>query len=62
MKDKNPVNNVKFFANWEDTQSFTIPKERVSMLIPDEFSEKYIRIYCRDPDLVRFLSARTHKY
>ena len=54
MKDKNPVENVRFFANWEDTKAFTIPKQRVSMLIPDEFSERYLRIYCRDVDLVCF--------
>ena len=29
--------------------SFAIPKSSVSLLIPDEFCEKYVRIYCRDP-------------
>jgi len=52
MKDKNPVDNVHFYANEADTCSFSIPKERVSLLIPDEFAERYIRVYCKDPEKV----------
>jgi len=52
MKDKNPVDNVKFFSKWEQNTSFRIPVESVSLLIPSQFSERYIRIYCRDADKV----------
>jgi hypothetical protein len=27
--------------------SFTIPREQVSMLLPEVFSEQYVRVYCR---------------
>eukprot|EP01027_Heterolobosea_sp_BB2_P018252 GEZU01025740.1.p1 GENE.GEZU01025740.1~~GEZU01025740.1.p1 ORF type:complete len:454 (+),score=124.60 GEZU01025740.1:114-1475(+) len=49
LKDKNPVDHVHFFKNWDDTASFSIKKEQVSLLIPDNFQERYIRLYCRDP-------------
>ena len=52
MKDKNPVDSIHFFNTPSDRVPISIPKERVSLLIPTEFSEKCIRIYCRDPDLV----------
>jgi len=52
MKDKNPVDHVRFFRKGNHTQAFTIPKEDVSLLIPLHFSENYIRIYARDPKKV----------
>jgi len=48
MKDKNPVDNVHFFSNWNDTDYFSIPKQNVSLLIPELFQEKYIQIFCRE--------------
>ena len=47
MKDKNPVDGVHFFSKWDDTSSFPIEKEKVSLLIPNTFSERYLRIYCK---------------
>jgi hypothetical protein len=46
MKDKNPVDAVHFFSRWEDNDSFSIPKEKVSGLIPNVFSERFLRVYC----------------
>ncbi|KAL0481269.1 deoxynucleoside triphosphate triphosphohydrolase SAMHD1 [Acrasis kona] len=47
MKDKNPVDNVRFYQQG-NPNSFNIKKEQVSMLIPDSFSERSIRLYVRD--------------
>jgi HD superfamily phosphohydrolase len=47
MADKNPVDHVHFFAKAEPEVSFTIPREQVSMLLPEVFSEQYVRVYCR---------------
>ena len=44
----NPVNNVHFFAEWDDEESFLIPKEKVSALkIPSQFEERRVRVYCQ---------------
>jgi HD superfamily phosphohydrolase len=49
-KDKNPVDNVLFYNSIYDTQAFGIPSQKVSLLIPSQFSEYYIRIYIRIGD------------
>jgi len=48
MKEKNPVDNVHFYTRWNGSDSFLIPKKNVSLLIPDQFSERYIRIFATD--------------
>lgn len=50
LKEKNPVDGVHFFTSDRPDRKFKIPKEQVSNLIPDQFLERYIRIYLRDPD------------
>jgi HD superfamily phosphohydrolase len=50
LKDRNPVDNVHFFTSDHPHRKFKIPKEQVSNLIPDQFLERYIRIYLRDPE------------
>lgn len=47
-KDKNPVDSVHFFSKWDDTVSFKLEKEDVSLLIPSTFSERYLRVYVTD--------------
>jgi deoxynucleoside triphosphate triphosphohydrolase SAMHD1 len=51
MRDSNPVDNVRFFSRWNAAESFTIEKEKVSLLIPQNFSERYLRIFCTEPEL-----------
>lgn len=48
MKERNPVDNVRFFNKWSEKEAFPIDKKNVSLLIPDQFSERYIRIFTRD--------------
>jgi hypothetical protein len=62
MKDKNPVDHVRFFRKGNHTQAFTIPKEDVSLLIPLHFSENYIRIYARDPKKVNAIKTAFKNY
>lgn len=47
-KDKNPVDSVHFFSKWDDTTSFKLEREKVSLLIPSTFSERYLRVYVTD--------------
>ncbi|GJQ13435.1 hypothetical protein GpartN1_g5226.t1 [Galdieria partita] len=55
MKEKNPVDNVLFFRNWEDRNPVHIPREHVSYLIPDVFEEHTVRLYSksRDPAVIQ---------
>lgn len=49
LKDRNPVDHVHFFSKWDDTTSFKLEKEQVSLLIPGTFSERYLRVFVTDP-------------
>ncbi|XP_031564008.1 deoxynucleoside triphosphate triphosphohydrolase SAMHD1-like [Actinia tenebrosa] len=52
--DKDPVDNVLFFAKDNDKKSFKIKKEQVSRILPEVFFEKEIRVYCkeREPTMI----------
>ncbi|KAF9189482.1 SAM domain and HD [Haplosporangium sp. Z 767] len=53
MKDRNPVDSIKFFSKTNYSVSYHIPKEKVSSLIPSEFQENIVRVYARDASKVR---------
>ncbi|KAF9956608.1 SAM domain and HD [Modicella reniformis] len=53
MKDRNPVDAIKFFTKHNQTTSYHIPKEKVSSLIPSEFQENIIRVFTRDPSKIK---------
>ncbi|XP_047669910.1 deoxynucleoside triphosphate triphosphohydrolase SAMHD1-like [Tachysurus fulvidraco] len=46
-KEKNPIDNVYFYCKHNPTEAFQIRKEQVSKLLPNKFSEKHIRLYCK---------------
>ena len=48
MKDKNPVDSVKFFHKHHRDVSFRIPKEKVSHVIPQHFQERILRVFLKD--------------
>ena len=47
MKNKNPVDSVHFYQDYSSDTKFTIPKEKVSLLIPDVFLERKVRVYSK---------------
>ncbi|ORX51235.1 HD phosphohydrolase domain-containing protein [Hesseltinella vesiculosa] len=49
MQDRNPVDSIRFFSKHNDNESFTIPKNHVSYMIPSQFQEVVIRVFARDP-------------
>jgi HD superfamily phosphohydrolase len=49
MKDKNPINFIKFYGN-DPHKSFSLRPEEISLLGPTTFAEKYVRIFSRSPD------------
>ncbi|KAI9278654.1 HD phosphohydrolase domain-containing protein [Phascolomyces articulosus] len=52
MKDRNPVDSIRFYSKFNDHESFTIPKQQVSYMIPQQFEEVIVRVFTRDPQKV----------
>eukprot|EP01135_Chromosphaera_perkinsii_P002769 Nk52_evm137s226 gene=Nk52_evmTU137s226 len=52
MKDKNPVDCVKFYTRYDSEESFNIDKSTVSYLLPQVFQEHILRVFCKNPELV----------
>ncbi|GLD46196.1 deoxynucleoside triphosphate triphosphohydrolase SAMHD1-like protein, partial [Lates japonicus] len=50
MKEKDPISKVYFYSKFEPDKPFKIPKEQVSRLLPEHFSEHYIRIYLKNDE------------
>ncbi|KAM9445144.1 deoxynucleoside triphosphate triphosphohydrolase SAMHD1 [Clarias gariepinus] len=50
MKEKNPVNNVYFYCKNDPTKAIKIRKNQVSKLLPEQFAEQLIRVYCKKTD------------
>jgi len=47
-KDKNPIDQVSFYLTSADTVATKMETQHVSLLIPKVFSEKYLRVTCRN--------------
>lgn len=47
MKSRNPVDQVLFFKDWEDSSPQLISSAKASYVIPAHFEEKIIRIYLK---------------
>ncbi|XP_029362786.1 deoxynucleoside triphosphate triphosphohydrolase SAMHD1-like [Echeneis naucrates] len=47
MKDKDPIGEVFFYSKSDNKTAFNIPRDQVSKLLPERFSETFIRIYCK---------------
>ncbi|CAI0462536.1 unnamed protein product [Linum tenue] len=52
----NPLESVKFFQDYDSTDSFTIPVERISHLVPAVCQDKIVRVYAKKPELVEAVS------
>ncbi|XP_017270422.1 deoxynucleoside triphosphate triphosphohydrolase SAMHD1 isoform X2 [Kryptolebias marmoratus] len=50
MKEKNPINNVRFYCKEDPTKAIQIRKNQVSKLLPEQFVEQLIRVYCKKTD------------
>eukprot|EP01132_Coremiostelium_polycephalum_P000993 gene993-1259_t len=47
LKDKNPVENTHFYTRYDNTKKVKISKDHASHLIPNQFQESRIRIFCK---------------
>ncbi|XP_071332525.1 deoxynucleoside triphosphate triphosphohydrolase SAMHD1-like isoform X2 [Trachinotus anak] len=50
MKEEDPISKVYFYSKHDPTKAFRIPREKVSKLLPECFSERFIRIYLKNND------------
>ncbi|XP_031172324.1 deoxynucleoside triphosphate triphosphohydrolase SAMHD1 [Sander lucioperca] len=60
MKEKNPINNVRFYCKNDLTTAIQIRKNQVSKLLPDQFAEQLIRVYCKKTDDRSLEAAKKH--
>ncbi|XP_067651408.1 deoxynucleoside triphosphate triphosphohydrolase SAMHD1-like [Haliotis asinina] len=49
MKDKNPIENVRFYNKSDPNRAVEVRKSEVSQMLPEKFAEQMILIYCKDP-------------
>uniref|UniRef100_A0A8C8C6K5 Deoxynucleoside triphosphate triphosphohydrolase SAMHD1 n=1 Tax=Oncorhynchus tshawytscha TaxID=74940 RepID=A0A8C8C6K5_ONCTS len=50
MKEKNPIDKVRFYCKNDPTKAYRIRKDQVSKLLPERFAEQLIRVYCKKTD------------
>ncbi|MCI4387160.1 hypothetical protein PGIGA_G00070880 [Pangasianodon gigas] len=60
MKEKNPVNNVYFYCKNDHTKAIKIRKNQVSKLLPEQFAEQLIRVYCKKTDETSLEAAKKY--
>ncbi|CAH6776898.1 deoxynucleoside triphosphate triphosphohydrolase SAMHD1 isoform X2 [Phodopus roborovskii] len=60
MKDKNPIDHVHFYCKNNTKLAVMISKDQVSKLLPQEFTEQLIRVYCKKKDKKSLHAARQH--
>nr|XP_020463719.1 deoxynucleoside triphosphate triphosphohydrolase SAMHD1-like [Monopterus albus] len=60
MKEKNPINNVRFYSKNDPTKAIQIRKNQVSKLLPEHFVEQMIRVYCKKIDSKSVEAAKKH--
>jgi HD superfamily phosphohydrolase len=53
---EDPVKSVRFFKDYDSNEKFTIPKERISHLLPSCFIDRLVRVYAKKPELVEAVS------
>ncbi|XP_028265921.1 deoxynucleoside triphosphate triphosphohydrolase SAMHD1 [Parambassis ranga] len=60
MKEKNPVNNVRFYCKNDLNKAIMIRKNQVSKLLPEQFAEQLIRVYIKRTDERSLEAAKKH--
>ncbi|XP_030590174.1 deoxynucleoside triphosphate triphosphohydrolase SAMHD1-like [Archocentrus centrarchus] len=50
MKNTDPISKTYFYKKTKPDRAFKIPKAKVSMLLPEYFSETILRVYWKNPE------------
>eukprot|EP00276_Gloeochaete_wittrockiana_P009787 CAMPEP_0184650888 /NCGR_PEP_ID=MMETSP0308-20130426/8460_1 /TAXON_ID=38269 /ORGANISM="Gloeochaete witrockiana, Strain SAG 46.84" /LENGTH=403 /DNA_ID=CAMNT_0027084735 /DNA_START=366 /DNA_END=1577 /DNA_ORIENTATION=+ len=62
MKDKNPIDFVRFYNSDTDLSPHSVPKSSVSNFAPEVFKEKKLRVFCKERGKEEALKAAFQKY
>ena len=68
MKDKNPIDKMRFYIKSKPNKAVKVRKDQVSQMLPHTFHEKNIRVYCKKLDqtsldlALRYTHTLTHIY
>ncbi|XP_051120381.1 uncharacterized protein LOC127244085 isoform X2 [Andrographis paniculata] len=54
--DSNPLDSIKFFKDYESEETFSIPDNRISHLLPSSYQDMIVRVYSKKPELVGVVS------
>ncbi|XP_076023304.1 deoxynucleoside triphosphate triphosphohydrolase SAMHD1-like isoform X2 [Genypterus blacodes] len=60
MKEKNPINKVRFYCKNDLTTAYVISKNQVSKLLPECFTEQLIRVCYKKRDPKSLEAAKKH--
>uniref|UniRef100_A0A8C6TI05 Deoxynucleoside triphosphate triphosphohydrolase SAMHD1 n=1 Tax=Neogobius melanostomus TaxID=47308 RepID=A0A8C6TI05_9GOBI len=60
MKEKNPINSVRFYCKNDLTKAIQIRKNQVSKLLPEHFAEQLIRVYFKKTNDGSLEAAKKH--
>ena len=60
MKDKNPIDNMRFYIKSKPNEAVKFKKDQVSQMLPQMFHEKTIRMYCKKNDKESIDLAKTY--
>ena len=58
MKNKNPIDHVRFYRKSDPDTAIKIGKDEASMIMPSAFHEQYVRLYCKSRDPVDVEAAK----
>ena len=61
MKDRNPMDFIRFFTKYDPNTTIAIPKEHISSFIPNHFKEIIIRVFVRDARLAHRVQVAFRK-
>lgn len=50
MKDKNPIDRMRFYTKRLPNKAVKVRRDQVSQMLPKTFVEKNIRVYCKKLD------------
>ncbi|XP_062110298.1 uncharacterized protein LOC133822092 isoform X3 [Humulus lupulus] len=53
----NPLQSIKFFKDYESSETFHIEDDRISHLLPAFYQDTIVRVYSKKPELVEAVSA-----
>ncbi|XP_030496702.2 uncharacterized protein LOC115712545 isoform X1 [Cannabis sativa] len=53
----NPLQSIKFFKDYESSDTFHIEDDRISHLLPAFYQDTIVRVYSKKPELVEAVSA-----